>query len=392
MFSSRTAWDRNPNPLARALAARVRPPAFDLTVNNPSAVGFEMPPELLAASSHPANARYTPASLGDEAARQAIADYYRSRGRTCAAEDVWLCASTSEAYAYLATLACDPGQTLAVPRPGYPLFDFIADVVGVRAVEYPMRYDGRWHIDRAALRELVDAEDPRAIVCIAPNNPTGNYLDEGELELVEDLCVRGDRALIADEVFSDYALRPGPDRVPHLVGARRCATFVLSGLSKVAGLPQVKLAWGVTCGPAEIRREAMARLSLIADTFLSASAAAQNLVAPALDGAPVRQAAILQRTRSNLAGMRERLASTAVDVLDVEGGWSAILRLPALSGVDDVAWALDLLEHDDVLVQPGSLFGIGAAHVVVSLLTPPLTFVEGVDLLAKRVARRASAV
>jgi aspartate/methionine/tyrosine aminotransferase len=392
VFSTRTGWDRTPTALAEGLAKRARPPEFDLTISNPTAVGFEMDSQLRATLSQPANARYAPDSLGAMAPREAIVDYYRARGRTSRPEDVWLCASTSEAYAYLAALACDPGQAIAVPRPGYPLFDFIADVVGVRLVHYPVRYDGRWHIDRAGLRDVVDREDPRAIVCIAPNNPTGNFLDEEELELVENLCVDDERALIVDEVFSDYALRSDPNRVPHVVGPRRCLTFVLSGLSKVAALPQAKLAWGVACGPAEARAEAMARLALLADTFLSASTPAQNLVQPALAAAPMRQAAILQRTRSNLAGMRERLADTSVDVLDVEGGWSAILRLPAVDGLDDLRWALALLDEDDVLVQPGRLFDLDGVRVVVSLLTPPLSFVEGIDLLAKRVARRTGRV
>lgn len=386
MFSSRTGWDRTPTELARALERRPTPPQLDLSSSNPTRVGFAAKPELLAGLSDPRLASYEPAATGRLDPRQAICEYYERRGSRCEPDQLWLAASTSEIYLHLLALLCEPGQAVAVPSPGYPLFDFIGDVAGVELRTYPVAYDGRWHLDLGRLREIVAEPSVRAIVCVAPGNPCGNYLQQTELEQLEAICLEHGIALIVDEVFSDFALRNDPDRVKHVVGSRRCATFVLSGLSKIAALPQLKLSWGVACGPAEIRTEAMQRLALLADTFLSASGPAQHLVRPALAAAPLTQAAILQRTRANLASLRERLADSPLSVLDVEGGWSAVLRLPALARTD-VGWALEFLEQDDVLVQPGSLFGLPAAHIVVSLLTPPLTMIDGVDLLAKRVAR-----
>lgn len=387
MFSSRTDWKRQQNALALALEALGRPPAIDLTVGNPSKVGFRPDQKLIAALSNPKNAGYEPAPMGLPEAREAVVQYYARRGGRCEIEQVWLTASTSEAYQQVLSLVCDPGQAIAVPQPGYPLFDFIGDLAGVRLVHYPVRYDGGWHVDLPQLESQLEDDDVRAVVCVAPGNPTGHYLRAEELASIVAACRAKNRALIVDEVFSDYPLRSDAARVPHVVGEPGCLTFVLSGLSKVAALPQAKLAWGVVCGPEPLRKEAVERLAIINDTFLSASTAAQRWAEPALRAAPLRQAAILQRLRANLQTLRERLADTPIEILDVEGGWSAILRLPALGSFDGMQWALRFLADHEVVVQPGHFFDLDGAHVVVSLMTPPLVLLEGTDAMAKSVAR-----
>jgi hypothetical protein len=385
-FSRRTGWDRRPNALARALAARPAPPALDLTQNNPTRVGFPTAPELAAALAEGARAPYEPSAAGLLDARRAVAEYYGLRGATCDPEHVWLAASTSELYLQVLAVAADPGDAVAIPRPGYPLIDWVADLLGLRLVPYPLAYDGGWHVDLGRLREIVAAEPGlRAIVCVAPGNPSGNYLHRSEVETLEELCAARGLALVIDEVFADFPLRDDPTRVPHLVGLRHVATFVLSGLSKVAALPHFKLAWGVAAGPAEARAEAIERILLVSDAFLSAGSPAQRALPAVLAAAPGIQTAILGRIRPALARLRTRLAGAPIEVLDVEGGWAAVLRLPSVDGLDDVDWTLRALERD-VLVQPGSLFELDGTHVVVSLLTPPTVFERGIDGLTRVVS------
>jgi hypothetical protein len=389
MFSRRTRWETEPNPLSRALTAHRQAgrPLLDLTVSNPTAVGLRYPASFYAGLADARSAGYEPEPLGLASARRAVAEYSRARGGSCEPESVWLCASTSEAYAWLLALLCDPGDAVLVPRPGYPLLDWIADLSGARLLPYPLRYDGSWWLDVEALRAALAREErARAIVCIAPGNPTGHYLDSKELSALEDLCLARGLALVVDEVFSDYPLREGADRVAHAAGRRRCLTFVLSGLSKVAALPQLKLAWGLACGPgADL---ALARLAFVADTFLSAATPVQLALPAILAAAPEMRDRIRARTRANLAALRRELASTPVAPLDAEGGWSAILRLPALPDWSDERFALRLLERAGVLVHPGALFDLEGCHLVLSLLCEPEILVRG----ARRIACEAEAL
>jgi hypothetical protein len=392
VFSRRTDWELSPNALTRALATRraAGGGVVDLTITNPTAVGLRHPPSLFAGLLDSAGGDFEPEPLGLMRAREQVAAYYRDRGCACDPSATWLCASTSEAFAYLFALFCDPGDAVLVPGPGYPLFDYLAELSGVRLVRYPIHWDGCWHIDRGALRESVRAEARvRAIFAISPGNPTGAVLQPSELAELESLCAERELALVVDEVFADYPLEPRRGPLPSALGRRACLCFVLSGLSKVALLPQLKLAWGVTCGPAPLVGRALERLTLIADTFLSVSSPAQLALPRALAAAPELQARVRARTNANLAALRASLAGGAASVCAGEGGWAAVVRLPALDGLDDEGWALALLERGGVLVHPGALYDLAACHCVVSLLTEPEAFAEGIRALASEVARRA---
>lgn len=392
MFSRRSDWGTEPNALQQALEAHRRAghPVIDLAISNPSAVGLRYPDAFYARLVDARSAVYEPAPLGLDGARAAVAGYYRERGCACALEQVWLCASTSEAYANLLALLCDPGDAVLVPRPGYPLLDFIADLAGVRLAPYALAYDGRWHVDRASLGQAL-AREPRAraLVCIAPGNPTGHYLSRDELGLVGSLCAEREMALIVDQVFADYPLRDDLERVEHGVGSldrARCLAFVLSGLSKVALLAQLKLAWGVACGPRDLVARALERLSFVTDTFLSAATPVQLALPAILEAAPGLQARLRERLRANLAALRSRVRGSPLDALDVEGGWSAILRLPALPDWSDERMALRLLERAHVWAQPGALFDLDGGHLVVSLLCDPATFEEAIEHVVREVS------
>lgn len=390
VFSRRTQWDLSPNALTRALASRraAGGGVVDLTITNPTAVGLRHPPSLFAGLLDSAGS-YEPEPLGLVRAREGVADYYRSRGSACEPSATWLCASTSEAFAYLFALLCDPGDAVLVPRPGYPLFDYLAALSGVRLVPYSMRYDGRWHVDRAELWERVRVEARvRAVFAVSPGNPTGWVLEPGELSALEAICAERDLALVVDEVFADYPLEPRRGALPSALGPRACLCFVLSGLSKVALLPQLKLAWGATCGPAQLVGSALERLALVADTFLSVSTPAQLALPRALAAAPELRARVRERTNANLAALRAELAGSSASICAGEGGWAAVVRLPALDGLDDERWALELLDHRGVLVHPGALYDLDGCHCVVSLLSERDAFAEGVRALAAEVARR----
>ena len=387
MFSKRTQWELSPNALARALASRraAGGSVVDLTITNPTEVGLRHPPSFFAELAHAGEASYDPKPLGLDSAREAVADYYRARGSACEAQNVWLCASTSEAFSWLLALLCDPGDAVLVPRPGYPLLDYLAALAGARLVHYPLRWHGRWQVDVAELRAVARAEPrARAVVATSPGNPTGAVLGAGELRGLESLCAELGLAAVVDEVFGDYPLDPGAPAFRSAVGPRECLCFVLSGLSKVAALPQWKLGWGVTSGPAELVRRADERLALVADTFLSVSTWAQLALPKILRAAPAMQARIRARTAGNLAVLRKALAGGAASVVAGEGGWAAVLRLPAV-GRDDEGWALALLERG-VLLHPGSLYDLDGCHAVLSLLPEPELFAAGAQTLARALA------
>jgi len=393
VFSRRTEWELSPNALTRALASRraAGGSVVDLTITNPTAVGLRHPASFFAGLLDSASASYEPEPLGLIRAREEVADYYRVRGSACDPAATWLCASTSEAVDYLLALLCDPGDAVLVPRPGYPLLDYLASLSGVRLVHYPLHFDGRWHVDLAALRERVRAEARvKAVFATSPGNPTGAVLAPAELRQLEAICAERELALVVDEVFADYPLGAARGRLPSALGARTCLCFVLSGLSKVALLPQWKLAWGVTCGPPRLVERALARLALIADTFLSVSTPAQLALPRIFAAVPEMQAQVSARTHANLAALEAALAGGAASVCAGEGGWAAVVRLPALAGLDDEAWALALLERSGVLVHPGALYDLDGCHCVVSLLPEPDAFAAGSAALAREVACRTA--
>jgi aspartate/methionine/tyrosine aminotransferase len=353
-------------------------PRCDLTSSNPTTAGIAYPAALLGVLERAqAESRvYRPEPFGLLAAREAV-----SRLTSADVADVMLTASTSEAYAFLFKLLCDPGDAVLVPAPSYPLFEHLAELEGVQALPYRLAYDGAWHIDLGALARAVTPR-VRAIVTVSPNNPTGHFLREGERDALAALGL----PLISDQVFASFPLREGtPGAVrPH----DGCLTFTLDGLSKRAGSPQLKLAWTVVSGPERERREARERLELIADTFLSVATSIQQALPGVLELCPAVTAAISARCRRNLAGLERAVHGAPLTLLHVEAGWSAVLQLPAVATEEQLV--LGLLRDEGVLVQPGWYYDFeNEPYAVVSLLTEPSVFEEGTERLVQYVTRVA---
>ena len=388
MFSSRTAWDRAPNPLASAAAAARREgPLLDLTESNPTAVGLEPPADVLALLGDPGAAVYAPDAAGWVPARAAVAADYARRGADVDAAQVVLTASTSEAYAHLFKVLCDPGDHVLVPRPSYPLFQFLADLESVEVSPYALAYDGAWHLGLSAVAAALTPRT-RAVVVVAPNNPTGSYLKKDEWAQLAALCAGRGIAVVADEVFADYPLRADAGRVPTLAAEPPSLTFCLGGLSKSCGLPQLKLGWIAVCGPGAPRTEALARLELVADTYLSVATPVQRAAPAILSRALALRRPIAARVAANHAELLRALAGSPATPLDVEGGWSAVVHLPSTRTEDE--WALDLLRRDRVLAHPGYFFDFPReAYLVVSLLPPPEVFAEAMRRLRARVDESA---
>jgi alanine-synthesizing transaminase len=342
---------------------------LDLTESNPTRAGITYPAEeILAGFQSPQSLIYDPSSNGLPEARAQIAALYG-----IAHDRVVLTASSSEAYSWLFKLLCDPGDEILTPRPSYPLFEYLAALESVRIQQYPLRYSDGWIIDFEPLERSIH-DNTRAIVVVNPNNPTGSYLKRAELERLRSLCLRHDLALISDEVFSDYALAPVDLR--SLTCVDDVLTFCLGGLSKMVGMPQMKLGWLIAGGPDASRSEALARIDLIADNFLSVGTPVQYALPRLLAARPAVQEQILRRLRKNLNWLRESArGNNAVRLLDVEGGWYAILRMPRIRTEEE--WTLELLNRG-VLVQPGYFYDFESeAYLVVSLLTPEAVFEEG---------------
>ncbi|HEX4445857.1 MAG TPA: pyridoxal phosphate-dependent aminotransferase [Polyangiaceae bacterium] len=387
-FSSRSSVDLAPNALARALAlaqASPRRPSsvLDLTESNPTRAGIPYDREaVLGALARPESLRYEPAPFGLASAREAVAVDLSAHGPPVDASRVVLTASTSEAYAFVFKLLCDADDEVLVPRPSYPLFEHLARLESVRAVPYRLAYDGAWHVDLPSVRAAITPRT-RAIVAVSPNNPTGSYLKSNELAEMATLGV----PLVSDEVFARYSLRVDATRARSALEAEGAAlVFALGGLSKLAALPQAKLAWMAVGGIAA--HEALDRLEVIADAFLSVGTPVQHALPALLASRATAEGAILARARANLAWLVSMLAGSAVSLLDVEGGWYATLRLPRTRGEE--AWALTFLEQDGVHVHPGHFFDFESeAYVIVSLLTPEATLREGMRRILDRVARDA---
>ncbi|QAT82758.1 class I/II aminotransferase [Corallococcus coralloides] len=381
-FSLRTAFPRTPNPLSQAVAERHARglPLLDLAETNPTRVGLPPPDVDLGALSEPF--RYTPEPFGLPTAREAVAAHLRQRGASVEAAHVVLSASTSEAYGWLLKLLCDPGDTVLLPAPGYPLVDVLARLEGVHTRSYRLPAVHGFGLDAARVEACVDART-RAVVVVNPGNPTGHFLHEGELHALADVCARHGLALICDEVFSGFAWDEEAGRVTSVAGRRLpCLTFSLSGLSKVAGLPGLKLAWLLVGGPAHARDEALARLEDVADAALSVATPVQLALPALLAHAPRFQQALLERVKGNRERLlRARPADAAWDVVRSHGGWSAVLRIPHHPGEE--ATCLRLLE-EGVRVQPGYFhdFG-GGAYLVLSLLPTPEVFTAALVPLSR---------
>jgi alanine-synthesizing transaminase len=385
VFSSRLHWDLRPNPLTELLTAKRQAGAviLDLTESNPTHAGLAFPAdEIMGALADARSLRYEPTPAGLIAAREAVAGrYYAPRGDKVEPSRILLTASTSEAYAFLIKLLTDAGDELLVPRPSYPLFEFLATLENIRISHYPLIYHEGWSIDTGALARSI-TERTRAVVLVNPNNPTGSFVKRRELDTVIELCRRRSLAIISDEVFSDYPFAPDPDRVPRLTSVTEVLTFSLSGLSKVAGLPQMKLAWIVTSGPPTQRAAAMERLELIADTYLSVATPVQHALPRLLAAGDNIRDQIIRRTRQNLDTLLAATANSANRTLQVEAGWYATFQVPRIRTEEE--WALQLLDRCNVLVQPGYFYDFDQdGLLVLSLLTPAENFSEGVRRLGK---------
>ena len=365
---------------ARASGGRL----YDLTVSNPTRCGFAYDAEALLKPLADARALvYDPDPRGMVSAREAVAGYYAGRGAEVPVDDLVLATSTSESYSFLFRLLCDPGDEVLVAQPSYPLFDFLADLDDVRLRPYPLFYDHGWSIDFAELERAVTLRT-RAIVVVHPNNPTGHWTGAREREALEALCARHGLALIVDEGFLDYSLNNGPLRESaagsFACGAHPVLTFVLSGLSKIAGLPQMKAAWIATLGPDRARAEALGRLEIVADTFLSMNAPVQLAMPSWLAGVGAMQAQIQARARGNLA-MLQRIAEEApgrLQVLEVDAGWSAVVGLPGCVG--EVDCAERLVRERGVVVHPGAFYGMAERNrLVVSLIGAAGDFEVGIQ-------------
>lgn len=386
MFSERTDWIAQPSPLSVAIAERrARPGLIDLTASNPTAVDLPpLAPEMLAALSHASVGRYDPDPAGPLAARAAVAGHYASLGYAVDPEHLRLAASTSEAYGWLFNLLCDRGDAVVVGHPSYPLLDDLARLEGVSLTPVGSTWHGRWELDLDALDDALTPRT-RAIALVHPNNPSGAFVTLELREALVSRCRQRGLALLVDEVFLEYPHREDRHRAPSFVTCDEVLTFTLSGLSKTLALPQMKLGWVHVGGPEALRSEALRRLEHIADSFLSVGS-------PVLSAAPVwlrhreaLQRPVRERLARNLATLERAItAESPISRLPVEGGWSAVLRLPATRGDDD--WVLALLERG-VLVQPGYFFDVpGDGHMVLSLLPRPDQFEEGIERLCALVA------
>ncbi len=382
MFSQRIEWHTTPNALGELLARKkdAGRPLLDLTQSNPTRVGLEYDSEaILTALARPGALVYEPDPRGRPQALEAIAAYYHGLGCPLGADQIFLTASTSEAYGFLFKLLADAGDEVLIPTPGYPLLAYLARFEGVRAVSYPTHYDetNGWTIDLEVLEALVTPRT-RAVLAVSPNNPTGAYLKPAGLAVLDDLCVRRDLALVVDEVFADYAGPQAPrERLGTVAGRTRCLTFVLNGFSKLVALPQVKLGWIAVSGEAIKVRAAGQRLEALLDFYLSVASPVQHAVEPLLAGRHAMQRQIVARLDANERWLRQQAAQTAhCHVLRREGGWYAVMEIRDALG--DEARVLGLLERHNTLVHPGFFYDFQReGFVVLSLLPPPGIFQAG---------------
>jgi alanine-synthesizing transaminase len=383
MFSDRTNWKLTRNALTDALeevkssGARV----LDLTVSNPTKVGLHFDDaRILESLASPKAMTYDPQPKGLPSARVAVANYYRAQHGIDGLDParLILTTSTSEGYAFVFRLLCNPGDELLVPKPSYPLFEFLADLEDVKLVPYPLIYDHGWQMDFPSLEKVVTRQT-RGVVVVHPNNPTGSYVHAEEQESLRVFCAERELAIIADEVFLDYALQGAPQR--SFVANQDVLSFTLSGISKISALPQMKLAWIVSGGPATQRDAAQARLEVIADTYLSMNAPIQWATPALLEQRQSVQQELLNRVLGNLTQLDQQLAAQKMcKRLNVEAGWCAVLRVPVTRTDEELA--VDLVRRKSVLVHPGHFYDFPSdGYLVLSLIVAESEFAEGIRRL-----------
>jgi alanine-synthesizing transaminase len=381
MFSSRVPADRHVNRVTAAVAAHRRSgrPLLDLTATNPTTVGLAYPADTLEPLAAASGLTYAPEPLGVFAARQAVANDYARRGITVAPSRIVLTASTSEAYSVLLKLLCDAsGDEVLVPAPSYPLFDHLTRLDGVGSRTYQLAYHGRWELDAHSVNTAW-TDRIQAVLAVSPNNPTGSVLTPAELSFLSERTASLGAALIVDEVFADYPHGEASlSRNEENGWSQRGLTFRLGGLSKSAGLPQVKLGWMAVDGPESLVDEALDRLGLILDTYLSVSTPVQLAAPELIERGGIARAAIQARIGTNLHALRQAVAACpAVQLLPGDAGWSAVIRVPARRSEEEMV--LDVLREHDTLVHPGFFFDFAhEAFLVLSLLPEPATFAAGV--------------
>jgi alanine-synthesizing transaminase len=384
VFSRQTEFPSEPNVVVRRRSELVDAgrPILDLAGSNPTVVGLDFDTSILAALADPRGLRYAPEPLGSRQAREVLSRRWHELGHAQALERIVLSASTSEAYSHLFKLLCDPGDEVLVPRPSYPLFEHLAQLEHVRLSTYQLEYDGRWYIDLDSLK-LAQTPRTKAVVLVSPNNPTGSVTCSDELSAIAALGL----PIISDEVFSGFLFDQATARHRSALSQQDCLVFVLDGLSKALGLPQCKLAWTSLSGPQNLVEVALDRLEVISDAFLSVSTPIQAALPELLRREAERHGLIQSRLEGNLRELKRLVSDSAVTLLHLDGGWSAVLQLPNTSS--ETEWVLALLEQDDLWVQPGWFFDFAReAYVVVSLLTPHDEFAIGIE----RLVRRANAV
>lgn len=386
MFSRRTTWTLQPNRFSISLdrLRREGRPLLDLTVSNPTACGLRFDKSaVLIALANELSLAYSPEARGMRTAREAVARYYSelTDPALVAANDILLTTSTSEAYGYAFRLLCDPGDEVLIPQPGYPLFDFLAAIHDVKLVPYPLIYDHGWQIDMLALEAAI-TERTRAIIVVHPNNPTGSFVSRNEAERLSEVCARHDLAIIADEVFLDYGFE---GEAVSFAGNPQCLTLTTSGLSKIAGLPQMKVAWLIVSGPEKVKAEAMARLEMMADTYLSMNAPVQAATPELLALRHGFQEQLRTRLQTNLRELDTQLTNAPhCRRLHVAGGWYATLRVPATQSDEELA--IRLMEEQGVVVHPGHFFDFASeGYLILSLMATEDDFREGVARILKTV-------
>lgn len=379
-FSKRTSWALHNNPLSIALENLQSQgvPILDLTESNPTKCGFHYPEDWLKDLSKTQSLNYAPEARGMSSARLAISNYYAQRGLNVPCKSLVLTSSTSEGYSFLLKLLTDPGDHILIPKPSYPLFQFLLELHDVEFDFYPLAYEGQWKIDRTAFSQLVTSKT-KAVILVNPNNPTCSYVAREDITFLNEICKKHSIAIISDEVFLDYKLNKDSEGLS-LANNREVLTFVLSGISKICGLPQMKLSWVAANGPEDIVHQALERLEIIADTYLSVNTPVQNALSKWLPQAPLIQDQILKRVQENLHVLKQN----NLNVLAVEGGWYAVLEVPIIDSEE--SFVLELLQKDHILIHPGFFFDFEKeGFLIVSLLPQEDIFKKAIERIYQKI-------
>ena len=377
-FANRTNWVLNNNPLSLALdrLKEQHIEILDLTQSNPTECQFKYPDDLISALNKPENLSYAPLAKGHVSARTNVVDYYKQKGYTLNSENVFLTSSTSEGYSFLLKLLTNPGDHVLIPKPSYPLFQFLLELHDVSFDYYPLVYEGSWRIDREAFEGLITSKT-RAIILVNPNNPTGSFISSADLAFLNRLCLTHGMAIISDEVFLDYK-HGASATAQSLVTNDQVPSFVLSGISKILALPQMKLSWMTVNGPADFVGKAIERLEIIADTYLSVNTPVQHALGSWLRHSGNIQEQILERVKHNLSFLKTQ----PLELLTIEGGWYAIIHEPAID--DEEKFILKLLQEEHILVHPGFFFDFEQeGYLIVSLLPSHEAFQKGINKISK---------